>query len=89
MVCIHTNALREADYQDGVYYEQKIFNKLQQMGYIVKSTSRYEYFDFNVNNKYIVEARIETVTRINMIPLFYLYRKSNNMNYNIKTHTWI
>ena len=54
---ISEQQIREADYQDGVYYEQKIFNKLQQMGYIIEPTSRYEYFDCFVSNKYICEVK--------------------------------
>ena len=49
--------IREADYQDGASHEQKIFDKLQQMGYTVEPTSRYEYFDFLIDDKYICEVK--------------------------------
>ena len=55
--------VREADYQQGLVNEQKIFDKLQNMGYNVQPTQRYYYCDCTINDTYRCEIKKRNVNK--------------------------
>ena len=86
---IREHQIREADYQDGICCEQKIFDKLQQMGYTIEPTKRYEYFDCLISNKYICEVKKRyvnkdrydtTILPISKIKQYELQHKQNHLD---------
>ena len=55
--------IRENDYQQGYDIETKIFDKLRQKGYIVNPTTRYDYYDCKINQKYACEIKKRNIKK--------------------------
>ena len=47
----------EHDYQQGLISENDIFKKLTSQGYTLEKSNRYKFYDFKLNDNYLVELK--------------------------------
>ena len=53
----------ENDYQQGLQSETEIMDKLQKKGFHVESSTRYEWYDFKLNQKYLCENKKRNIAK--------------------------